>query len=367
VPRLLRLRRRGGTGGTDPVDLDEFEQRIVWIFGSPRTGSTWLLRLLCHPLILDNEVSVGFRVPANAPARALEAIPVNEMYLANHLAPAVDDPVRMEDGTWWPVTIGGGLADRPPYVFSHAFMHQWRPEIRRFALMRLRFLVDLAASEHSLRDPLVIVKEVSGSHAADFVMSLFPRSRFLFLIRDGRDVLDSRLHAHGPEGWAARHWDRTVGTPEERLDLVRRMSLEWLCNIDSCRRAYDTHPPELRRQVRYEELLADTAGTLEGLLGWLGSGHGARWVSRAVEVNRFDAVPDHLRGPTEPYRAATPGLWRENLGPDERRLANEIMGERLVALGYEGADGPDQGDGGRKESRDGARSPASWKPKQSAR
>lgn len=39
-------------------------------------------------------------------------------------------------------------------------------------------------------------------------------------------------------------------------------------------------------------------------------------------------------GPSEFARAATPGLWRQNLTSDERRAAEEIMGERPAALGY---------------------------------
>jgi hypothetical protein len=34
-------------------------------------------------------------------------------------------------------------------------------------------------------------------------------------------------------------------------------------------------------------------------------------------------------------RAATPGLWRENLTEDEQRTMDEIMGAKLAELGYE--------------------------------
>jgi hypothetical protein len=42
-------------------DDEELESKLVWIFGSPRTGSTWLVEMLCHPLKVDHESSVGFR------------------------------------------------------------------------------------------------------------------------------------------------------------------------------------------------------------------------------------------------------------------------------------------------------------------
>ena len=41
------------------------------------------------------------------------------------------------------------------------------------------------------------------------------------------------------------------------------------------------------------------------------------------------------KGPTKALRAATPGLWRENLSDEEQLAVNEIMGETLERLGYE--------------------------------
>jgi hypothetical protein len=34
-------------------------------------------------------------------------------------------------------------------------------------------------------------------------------------------------------------------------------------------------------------------------------------------------------------RAATPGLWRENLTEDEQRTMHDIMGAKLGELGYD--------------------------------
>ena len=43
---------------------------------------------------------------------------------------------------------------------------------------------------------------------------------------------------------------------------------------------------------------------------------------------------DQPTGPTEFARAASPGLWRENLSSEEQRTTTEIMGKQLAALGY---------------------------------
>ncbi len=80
-----------------------------------------------------------------------------------------------------------------------AYEDVWRPEVRRLTLIRLYAVIE-RAREAGLKladdPPLMVIKEVNGSHGADLVMSLFPRSKMIFLVRDGRDVLDSLLDAN---------------------------------------------------------------------------------------------------------------------------------------------------------------------------
>ena len=59
-----------------------------------------------------------------------------------------------------------------------------------------------------------MIKEPNGSHGADVVMSILSRSRMIFQLRDGRDVIDSILHAHSGGGWLAE--PGAAGTHSER-------------------------------------------------------------------------------------------------------------------------------------------------------
>jgi hypothetical protein len=43
-------------------------------------------------------------------------------------------------------------------------------------------------------------------------------------------------------------------------------------------------------------------------------------------------VPERAKGPTRFRRSAKPGAWKENLTVEERRVAEEIMGEKLAEL-----------------------------------
>jgi hypothetical protein len=325
-----------------PFDDAELESRLVWIWGSPRSGSTWLLEQLCHPLIPDVSAASGVRVRSrsvsggNEDPPPCDALPVDESFISNHLAPAFGEPIEVDD-SYVPATLNNWASGKPSYAFSHAFREVWRPEFRRLALLRLNSAADRAAADGIPLDPSpsIVVKEVNGSHAADLVMALLPRSRMLFLVRDGRDVVDSLLAAYAPGGFLARNQGYSFGTPEEREEGLRWACRLWACNVDVTLRAHADHPPELRRIVRYEDLLADTEATIGPIFGWLGLRRDREWLRAMVAERSFSAVPDRRRGWGRRQRAASPGLWRRNLTADEQALAMEIMGARLARLGYE--------------------------------
>lgn len=321
-----------------PFEAAELERRIVWIWGSPRSGSTWLLRQLCYPLFPDPEATTIFRTPgAEKPwERPFDTIPVDESFISNHLSPAFADP-REVDGSFVPGTINNYLGERPVYAYSNAYKAIWAPEARRSALVRLYGFLARAREQgiETTGDPLLIVKEVNGSHAADLVMGLMPGSRLLFLVRDGRDVVDSLMAAYQPDGFLARHQGYSYATPEERLEGVAWAARLWSCNVDMTLRAIDAHPPELSYTVRYEDLLAEPAVRIASLQSWLGLERTSAERDQMLADTSFAAVPDKRRGATERNRAARPGLWRDNLSDEEQRVCMEIMGPRLKRLGYE--------------------------------
>lgn len=139
-------------------------RRLLWIFGSPRSGSTWLLEML-----VDCPES-----------------PINEPLIGLHLAPFVCDrpgihAVDLDDANFTFNRIAGG---NEGYFFSELHAEAWVEPLGR--LICERFAV------HGGTD-LVAVKEPNGSQAADVILRAVPQSRLLFLLRDGRDVIDSWL------------------------------------------------------------------------------------------------------------------------------------------------------------------------------
>jgi hypothetical protein len=292
---------------TDGAALGELEAKLVWVFGSPRSGSSWMLRLL---------------------GTQPEIAPVNESYLGAHLVPVGGE---VEAGEYYE---HGERAEDPSYFFARDYMPVLRPMLHELVLRGF---------DNQLRqmgyDPIpswVAIKEPNGSHAADTIASLLPRSRMLFLLRDGRDVVDSILDAMlGSDSWWAERTKGMGRPPQERLAFVSQHSNLWVRRTMATQRAYDSLPEDQRLLVRYEEILADTPGQLLRIFEWLGLEVGDSDVREIAKRHAFEAAPRDRRGPGKPMRAATPGLWRENLTEDEQRTMQEIMGAKLTELGYD--------------------------------
>lgn len=313
-----------------------FEARLTWILGMQRTGSSWLLRLLSHPATLA-------RTPSgmNAPKRGrreppLDVVPIDETRICDHLTPLVGDPPpyagpQAEDHDRF--VVNGVFAEQPAYFFSDEYADAWRPKVRSLILARLRAQTDRAARDHRVRRPHVVVKEPQ-SHGAELVMSLLPRSRMIFLLRDGREVMQSLLALYLPGG---RLEDRLVApspeSEESRASFVFQNARLWLQRTEAVQRAYEAHHPGRRIIVRYEELLRDTAGELRRLSDWMGLVRSDEQLRAAIEREAS------RRGPVGSSRRAGSGAGTPEgsawaLGPREQEILDEMIGPKLAELGY---------------------------------
>lgn len=315
-------------------DEAHVESHLAWIFGSPRTGSSWLLRLLIHPWRLAPKTPSGIKPGDEKPSSGTQVVPINESYLPVHLTPQKvpkykPKQAEPEPDKW---LKSSKRAQDAAYFFSDLHADAWRPEVRRLILARFNSQITLARKEYGFEDPIVVVKEPNGSHGAQLMMSLLPGSRLVFLLRDGRDVIDSLMDLR----LRGRLRNRgEIQTYDERLNLVLKNSRMWVNRTNAVQAAYEAHPPELRTTVRYEDLRNDTFGTLKPLAEFLGIDRTDEELRAAVEAQSFEAIPEEEKGPGKGKRAATPGLWRENVTALEREIMDEVMSEKLAELGYE--------------------------------
>jgi hypothetical protein len=313
--------------------LADLESRLTWIWGAPRSGSSWLLQLLADPLDVDINASLGFNPPPGPlPARPV-VVPVDELLFASHLVPWDGNPVEVL-GEWWPGSVIGYSHVRPGYFLSDAYAETWRPEMRRLVLSRLQAVVDRAraAVPATPRRPSIVIKETPSGHGADRVMELLPRSRGLLLVRDPRDVVDSTIAAFQPGGFVAAQYGQSWSTPEERAAGAEWAAKVWAMSVDVGAAALARHDPELGRTIRYEDLLADTAGELASLLEWIGIEREQGEIAATVERRSFARAGDS--GDLRRVRSARAGRWRECLSEHEVGIVEGIAGDRLVQWGY---------------------------------
>lgn len=296
---------RGGEGSPHALD----EERLVWIMGSSRSGSTWLLGMLAE---LDG------------------AVAIDDPHIGHHL------------GVWRPIPLAWAAAEerpalrrldeikrgKPGYFFNERYAPAWRPLLRE--LIAGRFAAQ--AAEAGARDPLVVVKE-PGSQAAELILSLFPRSRLVFLLRDGRDVVDSWLAAYQRGAWAQDEGAFPLAE-HGREAFLRWQAAVWAYRTEAVAAAFAHHDPARRVLVRYEELLADTPAQLERIGAAIGVPARAEQLERIAAAHAFARLPAGRTGSAAAARAARPGAWRERLTARERAAVHEEIGETLSRFGY---------------------------------
>lgn len=295
--------------GNRPPNMQE--NRLAWIFGSSRSGSTWLLKMLSD----------------------LEGVvPVDDPHLGHHL------------GVWRPIPLAWATCDHPPqlstlldvkaeesgYFFAERHRQAWSEPLRQ--LIAARFEAEAAeAGIDPARAAAFVVKE-PGSHVAPFLAELFPASKVIFLLRDGRDVVDSWLDAYSDGSWAIPGGAFPV-SEEGRIPLIKWLSEVWAYRSRAVKQAYDSRAERDRIQIRYEELRGETEACMERICAMTGIDDSR--VPGVVEAHRFEKLPRDRRGRHSFTRQARPGGWRDNLDAAERRAMQEAMGPALVEFGYE--------------------------------
>jgi hypothetical protein len=288
--------------------------RLAWIFGSSRSGSTWLLRML---------------------AELRRVIPIDDPHIGHHL------------GVWRPIPLAWATAKDPPelgtladfkrkkrdYLFSDRFRDTWMPQLRN--LISARFAAQAAqdiAAAGGIDRPIVVVKE-PGSHAADTIMDLFPQSSLIFLLRDGRDVVDSWLDAYRDGSWATDEGAYPLDDTG-RSALIRWQASVWLHRTEVVQETYARTDPDRRVLIRYEEMRADPAAALRKICPTLGIEAGGESLDGIAAANEFSRVPESHKGAGREIRRAEPGGWATHMSREEILEMHEILAEKLDELGY---------------------------------
>ena len=281
----LHSRARRSPGGVRP-------ENIVWIFGTGRSGSTWLGYMMegLDGCAMWNEPLVGnlfgnfhyFRVGGRKPGRQYI---LGEPYKETWLGPMRD-------------LVLGGAAARFPELMEGGYL---------------------------------IIKEPNGSIGAPLLMEALPESRMIFLIRDPRDVVASSMDARSEGSWLQerREARRRTSKPDRNPNVyVRMRANSYVQQIEKTGQAYRAHGGH-KVMVRYEDLRADTLGTMKRIYTALEIPVEEAELARSVEKNSWENIPEQEKGEGKKLRKAKPGGWREDLTARQVEIVEEITGPLL--------------------------------------
>ena len=281
---------------------DRVEKNIVWVLGTPLSGISMVSsNLLSHKTNMMDEPKIGKHLGT--------------------IIGALEKQVRRNIDHF---------RETPQYIFSKTYENTWLYYLRKLILNRI------FAQFPDATEKITVIKEPTGTLVADIISKCLPNSKMVFLLRDGRDVVDSTLNAYGKEGWMTKGLGvYPLSTKEKRLEFLEKWSRHWVKRTEIMMETSKSHNKELTYLVKYEDVRENLRPRLEKLYQFIGIDISQDDLNKIVKKYTFENIPKKLRGEGKFYRSASPGKWKENLSKEEQSIMNNIMKEMLSTIEYE--------------------------------
>lgn len=285
-----------------PVEIPVLRKGPFFLTGAPKSGTTWLGR------ILDAHPEIACRGEACVHHFALALVETCQGYRKL-------------------------LADRRKVVTdSNDFPDlRWKDVL---ALMRTFITLRLEAIDDPGKPGLRFLGEKDPEHALHIreLDRLFPEAKFIHIIRDGRGVFLSAWH----------HNVRSKYAELERLDFDGFLDItatEWAERVQAARSAgRDLGYGDRYIEVRYEDLVADPRAEAARLFAFLGADADEATVRACVEAASFEKLSGGRKAGEEDassfFRKGVPDDWKRQLTPVQLQRFAALAGATLMELGY---------------------------------
>ncbi|HAA93330.1 MAG: hypothetical protein CMM48_00440 [Rhodospirillaceae bacterium] len=281
------------------------EKQLFFIVGASKSGTTWLQLLLDgHPAICSR--GEGHFIDNLMPFLSQALLTYNQKSLErNDAAKAIG----------WEANCP--IFDGDDFAF-----------LVRTAVLRAfdRWIDD---------DSVTCIGDKTPEHAIgmDELSDLFPTSRFIHILRDGRDVCLS--------GWLfAQNRDADAVKNMTMVEYVSAYADAW-CNRVTSARAFGAAHPDRFHEIRYETLHGDLDVEVARVLDFLGVDNGAEMVAACRQAGAFETSSGgRERGEedkTSFFRKGVIGDHRNHFDEETYAAVEKAAGPLLRELGYDRA------------------------------
>jgi hypothetical protein len=239
---------------------------------------------------------------------AAASIPEELSLFASYLAPAAS-AFKHEAANH----LKGGRQQGMPVIFS--------AEEFRAGLIEIVDRIYQCVLDRNPRATHILDKHPANARHMSLIDDLLPNSRFIHIIRDGREGVVSMISANRRVGFGSGN--------------VQKACQSWATSIKEARRAGATLGAERYMELRYEDLVGDTVNKLSELFHFCGLPITPEEVELIAQRNHIsvkqvsqgDRSLNALRG--------TPGaIWKNRLTLEERYIMDRSVGKLLRSLNY---------------------------------
>ncbi len=262
-------------------------ENLIFIVGSPRSGTTYLRRLLeSFPGIHSGE----------------------ESHLFEHVGPFVD--------LWH----GYAQSQADPNYYAVGLPVYFTEE--EFITIARKLVSELMKPMLANLTPGELFLEKTPSHALYLhtIQELLPKARIIHILRDSRDVVASLLaKSREKQAWAPSQADQCAQV--------------WIEYVEHVNRIASSYPPEAFLEVRYESLVDSPQVVLKTIANFLDRDWSGEEIQTAITQNSIESTRAQFG--QQHVRRGGSGYWQQDLTRWEKFRVWQVARNTMSKVGYE--------------------------------